>query len=52
MKLEDVSSLKHCYNEKEVNECLKKGYKIIKVIQTRYKTPEFEEVRVMHILGK
>jgi len=35
MKLESIKEVKLCSSEKEVNEYLKKGYIIQKIVQTR-----------------
>ena len=35
MKLEEIKEIKICYAEKEVNEHLKKGYTIKKLMQSR-----------------
>lgn len=35
MKLEEAKEVKICYSEKDVNDNLKKGYIIKKIVQTR-----------------
>jgi len=52
MKIEEISQVKICHSEKDVNEALKKGYIIKKIIssKTTY-NGEGEEILPCFVLG-
>ena len=52
MKLGDIKQVKHCVGEHEVNAALNAGFKIFKIAQKRFKTPETEEVAIQYCMGK
>lgn len=51
MKLSDVKEIKECYGEQDTNKCLKKGYELIRILQSKM-TDNCEVVRPVYILGK
>lgn len=52
MKIEDVTNIKNLTDEKEINEYLAKGYKLIKILSMKTSS-EFgsDEVKPIFILG-
>ena len=52
MKLEEVSELKQTTEIDKVNELLKKGYKLIKILSTRTHNGDYDVVMPTYILGR
>lgn len=53
MKLEEIEEVKICYSDKEVNEYLKKGFTIQKIISSKTSNNgEGEEILPCFVLGK
>jgi hypothetical protein len=52
MKLEDITEIVQTRDQDVVNHLLAKGYKIIRILSTKYTTNEGEFVRPCYILGR
>lgn len=51
MKFEEITQIKTTKEEKEVNEYLGRGYKIIKILSTKATTEFGDEIQPIFILG-
>lgn len=51
MKIDDVTKIKNLTDEKEINEYLAKGYKIIKIFSMKISNEFGEEVKPVFVLG-
>ena len=51
MKLEDIKKVKMATTEKDVNEALKEGYRIIKILSTKICTAQAEQIQATFIMG-
>jgi len=51
MKLDEITKIKETKNENEVNELLAKGYRIVKIFNSRSTTSDGEEIHPIYILG-
>ena len=51
MKLEEITNIKTLNEEKEVNEYLAKGYRIIKILSTKHSSDFGDEIKPIFILG-
>lgn len=51
MKLDEITHIKQTKDEKEVNEYLGKGYRIIKILSTKNSSEFGDEVQPTYILG-
>tara|TARA_Y100000296_G_scaffold76833_1_gene97829 strand:- start:1485 stop:1655 length:171 start_codon:yes stop_codon:yes gene_type:complete len=51
MKLNEITSIRQTSTEKEVNEYLAKGYRIIKIFSTKVTTDSGEFVQPTYVLG-
>ena len=51
MKIDEVTKIKNLTDEKEINEYLAKGYKIIKIFSMKCSNEFGEEVKPVFVLG-
>jgi len=52
MKLSEIKTIKETCDEHETNKFLAKGYKIIRIMQSKTNSDSYEIVRPIYILGK
>lgn len=52
MKIEEIKEIRQTSEVTEVNELLKKGFRIIKILSTRVHNGEYDIVTPTYILGK
>ena len=51
MKLEDVTKIKNCYDDKETNMYLDKGYKLLRILSSKTINDTGETVTPVCVLG-
>lgn len=51
MKLEAINKIRQTAEENEVNECLAKGYRIIKIFSGKVSTEAGEFIQPVYVLG-
>ena len=51
MKLEEINKIKQTADQNEVNECLAKGYRIIKIFSGKVTNDGQEFIQPVYVLG-